>query len=365
MKRVTVLVSDAPDGALHERARALFGRLSDRYECRIVCHDGGSRRRVSHFLTVLRDTRPELIYIVDPIYAAVAAARAYTALRRARVVLDTGDLVYDLAKEIGRLGAPALAVVWWAEHTAVRMARTIVVRGDFHREWLGARGYSNVVVIPDGVDLRKFFPTEARPWRASLGVAADELVIGGVGSLAWNYRRRTGYGWDLVEGLAFLKGLRVRGLLFGDGDGLGILKSRAAELGLGEQMIFAGRVTQADLNNAVNALDVALITAPDSPISWVRTTGKLPIYLACDRYILSTPVGTAARVLAGTDMLLNYDGNGRDEEYPGRVADRIRAMVNTSGAITLNGRGVELARQQFDYELLARKLDAILDAALA
>jgi glycosyltransferase involved in cell wall biosynthesis len=345
---------------LHARARALFGRLSDRYRCWIVCHEGGARRRVSHFLSTLRNTRPDLIYLVDPIYAAMVSTLAYTTIHRTPVILDTGDLVYELAKEVARLSAPALAVVRWAEQTALRIAHTIVVRGDFHREWLAARGRHNVVVIPDGVDLHEFYPTETRPWRTRFGIKKDELVVGGVGSLAWNYRRRTGYGWDLVEALAFLKGMSVRGLLFGDGNGLGILKARAAELGLGERMIFAGRVAQADLNDAVNALDVALVTAPDSPRSWVRTTGKLPIYLACDRYVLSTNVGTAAHVLVGTDMLLNYEGEGRDEGYPGRLAEKLRATVYLSGAIKMKGQARRLASAHFDYDMLAYRLSDLL-----
>ena len=100
MKRITVLVSDLPDGALHERARALFGRLADHYDVRIVCHEGGARRRIAHFFNTLQRTRPDLIYIVDPIYAAVAAARGYTWLHRTPVVLDTGASFTVVATDI-------------------------------------------------------------------------------------------------------------------------------------------------------------------------------------------------------------------------------------------------------------------------
>ncbi|MBI5877732.1 MAG: glycosyltransferase [Chloroflexi bacterium] len=365
MKRITVLVSDLPDGALHERARALFGRLADRYDVRIVCHEGGARRRIAHFFNTLQRARPDLIYIVDPIYAAVVAARSYTWLHRTPMVLDTGDMVYELAKEVGRLGAQALTVVRWAEQTALSMAHTIVVRGDYHRDWLARHGRANVTFIPDGVDLAQYHPTAARPWRARFGISEDDLAVGGVGSLSWNFRRRTGYGWDLVEALAFLRGAPVKGILFGDGDGLGILKARAAELGVDRQIAFAGRVLPADLNDAVNALDVALVSAPDSEISWVRTTGKLPLYLACDRYIISTAVGTAARVLDGTDMLLPYEGIGRDDRYPVTLADRLRALIGLPDAVKMNGRGVALARQHFDYDMLAKRLDSVLTGVLS
>jgi len=361
--RLVVLISDVPGSGLDARARALFARLPKRFDATLVCHRGNRLERVRHFLDTLRAARPDIVYIVDPIYAAVAAIWLYRATHRTRVVVDTGDLVYELAREMGKLGRAELAIVNWAEQTALHMADAIIVRGSFHRELLLQRGYSRVEVIPDGVDCEQFFPMDVSGWRAAIGLRPGDIAIGTVGTLNWNMRRKICYGWDLVEALALLRDLPVRGVLIGDGDGLAILKARAQELGIAKRVIFTGRISYAHLARYINALDIALLTQPVSPISNVRTTGKLPLFLACDRYILASRVGEVARVLV-PEMLLPYDGIGRDENYPLRMAEKIRALARAPKRLRLRGRGVGIARKYFDYAALAHSLRGVIERTL-
>jgi hypothetical protein len=75
----------------------------------------------------------------------------------------------------------------------------------------------------------------------------------------------------------------------------------------------------------VSLIDVCLLTQTNDPASWVRTTGKLPAYLAAGRYVLASAVGTAADVLPET-MLITYYGRW-DETYPIRLAERIREIA--------------------------------------
>jgi glycosyltransferase involved in cell wall biosynthesis len=364
MARIAVLVSDAPGGAPEARAHALFDRLPDRFETRVASHQGSPFGRIPHFLSTLRQTQPALIFLVDPIYAAVAATGLYRQTRRVRVILDTGDLVYDLARELGKIGPLGLTIVRLAEQAALRMSDTIVVRGSFHRDWLRERGFANVEVIPDGVDLSQFHPTADRGWRARFGIMADEIVAGGVGSMHWNARRQTCFGWDLIEALALLRNTPVRGMLIGDGDGRPMLEARARDLDILDRVIFAGHVPYADLREAINALDICLLTQTNDPIAWVRTTGKLPIYLACDRFIIATAVGEAARVLP-PDRLLPYAGSGRDPDYPARLAEKIRDLMYHPNRLRPDGQGIELARRHFDYNRLAHLLAGVIDRTLA
>jgi hypothetical protein len=93
----------------------------------------------------------------------------------------------------------------------------------------------------------------------------------------------------------------------------------------------------------------------------VRTTGKLPLYLACERFVLATEVGEAARVLP-REMLLRYDGV-LDRAYPERLATRIRALVPQG---RLSSRASRLiAAEHFDYDRLAPKVERVLESALS
>jgi glycosyltransferase involved in cell wall biosynthesis len=361
MPRIAVLISDLPGSGLDERARALFARLPERFDATLVCHRGNRFARARYFYDALVAARPDVIYVVDPIYAAVAATWLYRATHSAHVVVDTGDLVYELAKETGRSGWLALAIVRWAEQTGLRLADAIVVRSSVHRDLFIARGGPTVVAIPDGVDLAQFYPMDARAWREQIGVRRDEILVGGVGTMPWNPRRHFCFGWDLIEALPRLRDLPVRGLLIGDGDGRAKLETRARELGVSDRVIFTGRIPYADLPRAINALDICLLTQMNSLISWIRTTGKLPLYLACDRYVIATAVGAAAELLEPLDMLLPYEGLGRDPNHPARLAAKIRGLVERPERLQLKGRGVEIARQNFDYDRLAITLTDLLE----
>lgn len=360
--RLAVLISDVPGGGLDARARALFSRL-ERFDTTFVCHRGRPIERIKNFYNALHNTNPALIYLIDPIYAGVTATWLYRTRPRVPFILDTGDLVYDLAREMGRLGAVSLGIVRWSEQTALRMATTIVVRGAFHREWLVERGYASVQVIPDGVALKQFFPMDASALRSQLGFKNDDLVLGIVGTINWNVRRKLCYGWDLIETLAHLRDLDVKGLVVGNGTGLDMLKSRTQELGVADRLVYSGRVPYSDLPRYINAMDICLLTQPDSPMSQVRTTGKLPLYLACDRFVIATRVGAAARVLP-LQALLPYQGIGRDPDHPARLATKIRDLAQHRDMLRMDGRGIAIAREHFDYDKLARELEQILDHAL-
>jgi glycosyltransferase involved in cell wall biosynthesis len=362
-KSVAVLVSDMPGSGLDARARALFSRL-ECFDTTFVCHRGRTLDRITKFMKALGDTKPGLIYLMDPIYAGVAAAWLYRSYHRVPVIVDTGDLVFELAREMGRLGPAQLGIVRWAEQTALKMASSIIVRGSFHRDWLVKAGFPSVYFVPDGVDLKQFFPMDVALLREQLGISRDHVVIGIVGTINWNERRKFCYGWDLVEAFAHLSDTPVKALIVGDGDGVKILKSRAREISTEDDLVFAGRVAYADLPRYINAMDVCVLTQPDSPMSHVRTTGKLPLYLACDRYVISTQVGTAARVLP-PDSLLPYNGIGRDPDHPARLAAKIRALALHRDALQLHGRGVSIAREHFNYDKLARDLAKIVDRLLA
>ncbi len=364
MARLTILVSDAPGGSLDARVKGLLKRLPSFCEQTIVYHQGRATGRIGRFVSALRTSQPDMIYVLDPIYAAVCATRLYTLVHHPKLIVDTGDLVYELAKELGKIGPLGLAIVRWAEQMALRRADCVIVRSTFHRDLLEKQGHHQVKVIPDGVDPDEFYPTGDSSWRRRFGLSDADIVVGGIGSMHWNDRRQTCFGWDLVEAMALLRDVPIKGLLIGDGDGKPQLEARAQELGIADRLVFAGHVPYTELQAAVNALDICLLTQTNDQIAWVRTTGKLPIYLACDRYVIATEVGEAARLLKPFDMLLPYAGSGRDDHYPLRLAEKIRRLAQQPEQLQLNGRGVAIARRYFDYNTLAQSLQEILGLVL-
>src|SRR5205807_1940452 len=91
----------------------------------------------------------------------------------------------------------------------------------------------------------------------------------------------------------------------------------------------------------------------------VRTTGKLPLFLSCGRFVLATRVGEAARVLP-PEMLLDYDGDF-DPIYPRRLAARLDELAQNQSALVRGSNTREIAASEFDYGVLGPRLAAVLN----
>jgi glycosyltransferase involved in cell wall biosynthesis len=356
MTTVAFVVNGEPTSAMGRRARAFAERLGSRYDIHLFYRSQRKWRSLFVFTAQLLRLRPRICYVFDMAYSGVAAGVMYRLLGGSRLVIDTGDAITELAKSMGR-GRVGLALTRLLEAVALRGADQTVVRGSEHREWLIRRGF-DAVVIPDGVEMDLFAPREESELRSRLGLDGM-LAVGVVGSCIWNKRLQTCYGWDLVEAVRLLPDLPIKGVIIGDGDGVPVLRERCRRYGIEERILFLGRLPYEELPRYLGVLDVCLSTQTDDLAGRVRTTGKLPLYLASGRYILASRVGEAARVL-GDDMLLDYHGMV-DADYPARLAERLRRLVADRGMLRRGRDNVRLARERFDYDILAPRLARVVE----
>jgi glycosyltransferase involved in cell wall biosynthesis len=109
-------------------------------------------------------------------------------------------------------------------------------------------------------------------------------------------------------------------------------------------------------------MDICLSTQTNDPVGRARTTAKLPLFLACGRFVLASRVGEAARVLP-EEMLVEYR-EGYDSSYPERLAQRIARLVSEPHLLRLGDQGRQIATAEFDYGVLVPRVAALLRAAL-
>jgi hypothetical protein len=302
-------------------------------------------------------TRAKLVYCIDIGLSTTVVAVMARLLRR-RVVVDTGDAAFLLAKSVGGRSRVALAAVWLGEQAALRAAHRIVVRGHAHIATLPRRP---ATVIPD------IAPPGTRPHpaddvRRTLGLDSS-FVVGLVGSLNFAPRLGVCYGWDLVEALAATPA-SVTAVVVGDGDGRSWLERRAFELGAADRCRFLGQVDSGQVARLVSAMDVGLSTQSNDMVGAVRTTGKLPLYLACGCPVIASHVGEAARLLGPLGWTLPYQGVV-DRDYPSRLAERIRSWADEPQAQQTQRReqAIRLSRAAFDPAEARRRLRFVLDQA--
>lgn len=354
---VAFLVNGASTSALGVRARAFATRLDDEFEIRLLYRSEHKLRSLLRFMVALWRIRPRLSHVFDMGYSGVVAAVLYKLLSGNRLIVDTGDVIYELAKSMGTRSRLGLWLTKLLETLSLRAADHLVVRGTHHRQWLNAQGIRRVDVIYDGVDLDEFKPMDATALRRQYRLD-DVLTVGLVGTCLWNERWDMGYGWELVELLRLLNHAPVKGVLIGDGSGLPRLRARCREYGIEDKLVFLGHVPHDHLPQYLNAIDVCLSTQTNDLVGQVRTTGKLPLYLATGRYVLASRVGEAA-LLLDEEMLVEYEGV-KDLQYPQRLAQRVQQILDDRSKLAKGRANRCLAERLFDYDVLAEKLKSVM-----
>ncbi len=342
---VHFFVNGTQESAAGERAVRIAARLGE-LETQFVFRNGSRNESLRTMIERARHDRPDVIYCMDFAAAPVLAA---CVARRCKVIIDTGDAPSDFLQLIGaslrsRCAAKAF------ERAGYWRADAFVVRGAHHETLLRQNGVSvPVYVIPDGVDRTVMYPRDVAPLRAALGTA-DCFTIGVQGNFTWYPKLGGGMGWDVVRAVAAAEQRDWRIVLIGDGPGVEALQSLAAQLHIEDQLIAAGRMPLDQLAEHLNGVDVTVLTQTNDPSSWVRTTGKLPCYLACGKPVLASRVGTAADLLPES-MLADYNGNW-DSLYPLRLADRLLSWSEPGRSEFARGAMCALA-EPFDYDVIA------------
>jgi glycosyltransferase involved in cell wall biosynthesis len=334
------------------RAASFSDRLGDEFEMHTEYRTANKIGSIGRFFWRLCRLRPSLCYVFDMGFSGVLAGVFYRGLSGCPLVVDTGDAIHELALTLGNRGRLGLFLTRMLEWTGVSMSDLLIVRGHPHQELFEKQG-RHAEVIPDGVDTNQFYPRDASDLRRRWGVEGSK-VIGLLGSLTWNPRLNMSYGWELIELIDQLRDWPVKGLIIGDGSGLEKLKAQCAARGIADRMVFCGRIPYDQLPEYLNMMDIALSTQTNDIVGQVRTTGKLPLYLATGCYVLASEVGEAARVLPAK-MLVPYEGT-LDGQYTTRLLERVRDLLQHPLLLQQSQTSVAIAREHFDYQVLAAKL---------
>jgi glycosyltransferase involved in cell wall biosynthesis len=361
--RVAFVVNGDMRSPMGQRATEFQSRLADRFEIHVGFRQGGRGFAVMRFLKELRSFKPELICVFDHSIDGVIASHLYRYAGKAKWILDTGDDIVALGQALGR-GHVAMFVTRWLDKLGYASASHVVVRGRGHIDAIAHRT-RNVTWIPDGVNLQQF--SCQNPDSLAEPSSTQPLTIGLLGSSVWSEAKQMCYGQELVELIYLLRSdstwsIPVRGEMIGDGSGIEWLRRRAQELGISDSISFLGRQPYDALPEMIQRWHVCLSTQTDDAIGRVRTTGKMPLYLAAGRFILASNVGEAGRVLPES-MLVSYEGQ-QDPNYPQKLAERVRLLIQQGTNLGFRSESVDIAKRYFDYDMLAEKYGNLMQDLL-
>jgi glycosyltransferase involved in cell wall biosynthesis len=356
--KLMFFINGSEGSAVGVRARLLSERLPPDWSIRFHYRPSPKWKGIPLFIQAAIAFKPAVIYVMDTAYTGVLAGYIAKRLLGCKVVTDTGDLAFELAKSIGTYSKSQLALINGIEQLATTHSDHLVVRGSYHKEWLSHQGITQVEFIPDGVVTGDIQIADSVFFKTQLGLSPDEMTVGLVGTMSWSEKYQLCYGWDVIEAIGLLKDVPIKGILIGDGDGRSRLEVRATELGIRDRVIFVGQVPYEKLSQYLAAIDICISTQSNDLVGQVRTTGKLPLYLAHQKYVIATDVGEASRVLPGVGCLLPYIGV-RDDQHPMRLAIQLRKLVNDPSLLDIAKQAPKIAVEHFDYDVLAKRVELL------
>jgi PEP-CTERM/exosortase A-associated glycosyltransferase len=286
--------------------------------------------------------RPDILHAHSPVLNALPALRVGHR-RRIPVVYEVRALWEDAATDHGTTTERSLryrasrALETYALHRVDRV--TTICEG--LRTEIAGRGVAldRITVIPNAVDTREFrFGAEPdQALRAELGLDG-RTVIGFAGSF-YAYE-----GLDLlVEAAAMLAPRRpdLAVLLVGGGPQEEALKAQARARGMGDRVVFAGRVPHADVQRYYGLIDVLAyprhrmrLTEIVTPLKPLEAMAQGSMFVASDvgghRELVRDgetgflfPAGDAAALAATIESVL-----ARTADWP-RIREQARRFVET------------------------------------
>ena len=281
-------------------------------------------------------SRIEVIHCLYPNSSLQAAALfKLTRAPGARIVYDLRSPWIEASVERLSLGREASLYRRMAYASESILSRCVdayifITRGlkAVYEERLGKRMEPSLI-IPSGVDLDIFTPRDRTAMRERLGFEDEEVVIGYVGVLS---RER-----ELDFALRALRELRARSgryrlLLVGDGDDRRRLQGEAAEMGLKDAALFAGRVDYGDVPSYISACDFGLCHLPDTLFFRQSFPMKVLEYAACGVPVLASRIRAHEEIAEELPLILYSTSSPahlaeavtRHEGRTGEVAEPVR-----------------------------------------
>ncbi|MBD3882925.1 glycosyltransferase [Phormidium tenue FACHB-886] len=216
-------------------------------------------------------------------------------------------------------------------------------------------GAKRAATVEGGVDLSIFYPyTDAKRLeiRAKLGIPADHLVCGVVGSLIWVHPKSYCYGYELVEMIKRIKRQDVSVLIVGDGDGRSRLEAAIPEA-LRSRVVFTGRIPEAEVVDAINVMNIGFVTQFPGKLGCFRLTTKLPEYLGCGVPVAMSPIPGFYDYAASAGWALPPQ-HPSSPEFLDRCAEWVD-QLSWSEVEQKSEQALQVARRFFDYEVVGAK----------
>jgi glycosyltransferase involved in cell wall biosynthesis len=230
------------------------------------------------------------------VYSFLGGANIVAAL--ARRTGSPGKLVWSI-----RASDMDLAHYDWTHRAAdaleTRLSRTprlIIANSNAGRDFAIGKGFAagSIAVVPNGIDTQRFRPDPAlrMKQRRDWGIPGGDVTVGVLARLDPMKDHAT-----FLRAAALLRSHPIRFLCIGEGPEQPRLRRLAAELGLGDALMFTGH---ADPLAALNAIDIACSSSRFGE-GFSNAVGEA---MACEVPCVVTDVGDSRSIVGDTGIVV-------------------------------------------------------------
>ncbi|MPZ45999.1 MAG: glycosyltransferase, exosortase A system-associated [Betaproteobacteria bacterium] len=306
------------DGWLFHRTPPVRGLVSDLPAMGELELMGELAHRIE---TLVRRYSPHVVHVHSPVLNAIPALRVG---RRTGVpvVYEIRALWEDAAVDHGttREGSLRYRLSRALETYAAKRAHHVVTICEGLREELVARGVrpDRITVVPNGVDVDRFntTPTRDATLARELGLEGS-TVLGFVGSF---------YGYEGLESLVralpriLVARPDVRLLLVGGGFQDDSLRAQVLALGLGDKVVFTGRVPHSEVHRYYDLIDVLVYPRLPMRLTDLVTPLKPLEAMAQGRLVVASDVGGHRELMKDGETAVLFKA-GDVEDLAAKVLD--------------------------------------------
>jgi len=207
---------------------------------------------------------------------------------------------------------------------------------------------SKTIVIPPGVDTEHFVHCPTDEIKKKLRKGPDNIFIGHVGGLS--YERDLTFIIEAFKKI-FEKDKRYRLVFVGDGPAKDMLQALSNDLGIGEFVIFTGKVVRDDVPKYMSILDIGISHLPDNLAYRCSFPLKILEYLSC-----KVPV-VASDIVAHRDILNSIRGVFL---YEFTIDSFVKTIVQVSKNVSNADYFIESQIQKYNWSVLAERYLRIL-----
>jgi glycosyltransferase involved in cell wall biosynthesis len=257
-----------------QRIRDLLQML----DARPVPFDRGAR--VRSCLAVIRAVRkrcPDLVVMEGMGVAGGAAVLISRWLLRVPFAVSSGDAIAPFVRTRRPILAPIAGLY---ERVLCRQCAGFIGWSPYLTGRALTFGAPRAMTAPNWAPPRES-GADGTEVRERLGIPADMVVFGIVGSLDWNSRVRYCYGLELLLALARVSREDIGVLIVGSGSGRERLEALTTELAL-SNVYLTGSVARSDVSAHLDAIDVASLPQSVDGVGAFRFTTKLSEYLSAE-----------------------------------------------------------------------------------